>query len=605
MNAPNKRLGQLFARILDGAAVQAGPADPDGVTPIAAAGPFGNLKFRAIWAGNGWPSDVERALAEYPRRPWPPDLVIVAHRISPGARALLEARQASWADEAGNARITSPGVLVIREGEDKPESPQAFTWSASAIATAEALLARAWPSGISTTELATLVQWSPSKVSQVLQALDDQGWTVKYGPQRGSRARRELVDPEGLLAAWTDAFTSQARDRRFAHRALRSPLDFLEGKLGDTLNDHVRWALSGWGAANSLAPFVDTVPSLQIYVHEDDFDRALDKAIDDAGLSNVAEGGRIVFFPAHPSVLALGEMSSIAPLVSSPRIYADLLEMGGRGADAAEHFKEEVVGAIHPPRGRRKAPQGMIAWERENRERLEQLTHDRPELVSLYAQGTWSASYRLTGIRKAPDLRRFMAILREVAGHETGWPPWWIPESDDIRPKPVEGMIECWHSDTAVGDAAHADYWRADPEGRLFLLRGYQEDSARERLAPSPRAGFDLTLPIWRTAECLLHAERLSRRLEATAVQFLMRWTGLRGRKLAALASRDRMMRPTRPASEDDVESFVEVSLAEISHDLGGVVRRLVDPLYASFDFFEPPEQIYEEELAEMLSRST
>jgi transcriptional regulator with XRE-family HTH domain len=508
-----------------------------------------------------------------------------------------------WADETGGARIAVPGIFILREGEERPDSSPRFSWSPAALATGEALLARDWPIGISTTQLATLVQWSPSKVSQVLQAFDEQGWTVKYGPQRGSRARRELADPEGLLAAWTDSLTSQGRERRFAHRTLRSPLDFLEHELANSLDDHVRWAMSGWGAADALAPIVDTVPSLQIYVHEDDFGRALSDAINDAGLSDVAEGGRVAFFPAHPSVLALGEDSPIAPLTSAPRIYADLIDLGGRGVDAAEHLKEEVIDTLHPPRGRRKAPPGIVAWDRESHQRLERLIEDRPGLTDLYAQGTWSASYRLLGVREEPDLRRFMAILREVAGHETGWPPWWTPERDEIRPQPVDGMIECWHSESSFGDAAHADYWRADPRGRLFLLRGYQEDSPRDRLAPSPQTGFDLVLPIWRTAECLLHAERLARRLDATAVQFRMRWTGLRGRRLTALA-RSRMISPTRPASEDEVASFVEIAPTEIADDLGGVVRRLVDPLYASFDFYEPPAQIYDEELAEMLSRS-
>lgn len=605
MNSPNKRLARLFARVLDGASIETWPPDSNGATPIAATGPFGNIAFRAIWAGNGWPSDIERTIAEHQQGPWPSDLVVCAHRISPGARELLKAEQANWADEAGSAHIVGPNVLVLRDvAEGKSDSPRTFSWTHSAVAAAEALLSRDWPRGIGTTELATLVQWSPSNVSQVMQSFDEQGWTIKYGPQRGSRARRELVDPDGLLAAWTDFHTTGDRDRRTAHRALRSPLAFLEGELSDALNSHVRWALSGWAAAAQMAPIVDVVPSLQIYVHEDDFEGALDNVIADAELSDVAEGGRVAFFPAHPSVLTLGETHSSGLLASPPRVYADLLEMGGRGMDAAAHLKSEVIDAVHPPRGRRATPSGMLAWERECRGKLDLLIQDRPELGDLYAQGTWSASYRVLGMPEPPDLRRFMGVLREVAGHETGWPPWWTPDSEDIRPQPVEGMIQCWHSDLSFGDAAHADYWRADPGGRLFLLRGYQEDSTRERLAPAPQSGFDLTLPIWRTAECLLHANRLAQRLDATGIQFLMRWTGLRGRKLAVLADHQRMMAPTRPASEDEVSSFVEVDPSEISSDLAGVVRRLVDPLYASFDFFEPPAQIYDEEIAELLSRS-
>lgn len=568
--------------------------------PLTISGPFGSLKLRVAWAGNGWPSDVRQMIAEYPGS-WPTGLVVAAHRISPGARELLEAREANWADESGNAHIVAPGIFVDREVALETEPMRNFSWSASAIAVGEALLAKEWQTGVSTTELATLVQWSPAQVSQVLQSFDAQGWTIKYGPQRGSHARREIVDPEGLLDAWAGVVVARQPDPRLSHRALRSPLEFLEGELSESLNGHVRWALSGWAAAHKLAPISDAVPSLQIYVHEDDFIGPLNRAIGDAGLADVAEGGKVAFLSAHPSVLSIAQLTSVAPNVSSPRVYADLLAIGGRAHDAAAHLKEGVLDQIHLPRPQRSAPLQLVAWERESRERLQRRVEERSDFPDVYTPGTWSASYRLVGSSLHPDLRKFLAILREVAGHETGWPPWWIPDSGDGRPQPVEGAIECWLADMARGDPASADFWRADPQGRLFLVRSFQEDSARERLAEAPQTTFDLTLPVWRTGECLLHAERLGRRVGATTVQFMMRWTGLRGRKLASLASPTRRMASTRPAAQDEITAFAEVTPAEIGNDLSGVVRRLVDPLYASFDFFEPPEALYEEELESML----
>lgn len=601
MNSAEKRLRRLFARIFDGAAIESRPPDPSGATPISASGPFGSLTFRAIWADNGWPADIRSALTEVPAGGWPRDLVIAARSISPGALALLEARNANWADETGAAKIVAPGILIVRQGTtDAEQTHRGLSWSPAAVAAGEALLARDWPEGVGTTELANLIQWSPSKVSQVLQTFDAQGWTIKYGPQRGPRARREVIDLEGLLGAWAESVVAQEREHRLAHRVLRSSLDFLEGELAEALNNHVRWALSGWAAANEVAPLVDTVPTLQIYVHDDDFDRPLDSVIRETGLSDVAEGGRIAFYPAHQSVLALAEQSAVGPIASAPRIYADLLALGGRGADAAMHLKEERLSRVRSPRGRRKAPRGLLAWERECRQRLDDLTADQTELSKPYAQGTWSASYRLVGVADEPDLRKFMAILREVAGHETGWPAWWAPEEGASRPRPVGGMIECWFSDLFLRDPANADFWRADPQGRLCLIRSYQEDY--ERLTPSPQTGFDLVLPIWRTGECLLHAERLAHRLDATAIQFMMRWTGVRGRKLSTVAGRRRMMEPTRAAVDDDIRGFAETTPGEIAADLPGVVRQLVDPLYASFDFFEPPAKIYDEELAAMRS---
>jgi hypothetical protein len=44
----------------------------------------------------------------------------------------------------------------------------------------------------------------------------------------------------------------------------------------------------------------------------------------------------------------------------------------------------------------------------------------------------------------------------------------------------------------------------------------------------------------------------------------------------------------------------VDIAPDDISDNLSNIVRQLVDPLYTSFDFFEPPANIYEEELAAM-----
>lgn len=602
MEAANNRLLKLIAGALEGVSIEDAGIDPStGATRLAIHGSAGSWQLSALWVGEGWPADVRNAFERLPPGPLPPELVLTARQFSPGALELLEERRANWVDESGNGRIDGPGLFLIRRTAAAVQAPRStFSWSPSAIATAEALLARDWSAGVGTTELATLAHHSPAQVSQVLQAFDEKGWTVKYGPKRGPNARRELVDSEDLLDSWSRFLAEQEREPRLTHRTLRSPLDFLHGELSQALDREVRWAFSGWAAAHELAPLADTVPSLQIYVHEDDIAGPLDRAIKGAGLSDVAEGGRVAFFPAGDSALTLAQRGRAGPIVSTPRVYADLLALGGRGADAAVHLRDEALGNIHPTAGQREAPSGLVAWEQECRDRLEALAEGQPDLADLYRLGTWSASYRLLGIAEQPDLRRFVAIMREARGHETGWPPWLMPDRSEAGPRPVGGLVECWFSETVFGDAAHADFWRADPEGRLCLIRGFQEDSTRHPMAPKPGVGLDLTLPIWRAGECLLHAERLAHRLDATGIQFMLRWRGLEGRKLAALADNGWMMPPTGPASEDEVTSYVEIRPEEVQARLPEIVRTLLDPLYTDFDFFEPPAGIFEQELAKM-----
>jgi transcriptional regulator with XRE-family HTH domain len=213
-----------------------------------------------------------------------------------------------------------------------------------------------------------------------------------------------------------------------------------------------------------------------------------------------------------------------------------------------------------------------------------------------YQHGWWASAYELQGVETPPSLSAFLKILEEVRGNETGWPVWlWLPNRREMLPKPVGNTIECWLNET--GDDAHADFWRADPRGLMFLLRGYQEDSA-QRIPPG--AYLDMTLPVWRTGECLLHASRLAASLGAPVVDFSMHWTGLRGRELSNELSQMRHIAPGRICAEQEVRTSVRVEAANIGDALPEIVRRLVAPLYERFDFFEPSNELYVEELTRM-----
>jgi hypothetical protein len=163
----------------------------------------------------------------------------------------------------------------------------------------------------------------------------------------------------------------------------------------------------------------------------------------------------------------------------------------------------------------------------------------------------------------------------------------------------VGDSIECWLRD--VDDSM--DFWRADPSGRMFLLRRHQEDSAADFPRVAPGEFLDLVLPVWRTGECLLHASRLGHRLGVDNVEVEMIWHGIAGRELRALAgSGRRSIMPGRICKDPEVRSRIIVPLAQISDSLPEFVKELVSPLYARFDFFEPPNELYAAELHRMRS---
>lgn len=344
-----KRLGKILASALEGVAVE--PAGGDsGVDLVIRTRDGRTIALQVKWAGEGWPQDVRRVATGIEGN-WPANLVLLAHRFSPGAIEWLRDRGANWADEAGQVRILGPeGLIVIREPAQLPKGEnvsRAFAWSKSTIALAEVILARQ-DRPLRVAELADAGDWSVAQAANVLKAFDGQGWTAKRGAARGRGAYRELVDPNQMLAAWSAGLIDAPRATRIAHRATNDVMALLRDDLGPSLNHGARWAVSGWAGLELAVPFATTTPSLHLYISDTDFAGPLSNVIEKAGLREVDEGGRVTFWAADPRLLTLAERVDDIPVVSPPRLFADLTSFGGRGGDVADHVKEQLIDPLHP-----------------------------------------------------------------------------------------------------------------------------------------------------------------------------------------------------------------------------------------------------------------
>lgn len=243
-------------------------------------------------------------------------------------------------------------------------------------------------------------------------------------------------------------------------------------------------------------------------------------------------------------------------------------------------------------------------WTTESEGRLAELQEEEPADVSdPYADGSWSFAYRLVPRVSPPvPLAELRQDLLEVVGSETGWPAWWWPSGDpDRSPRAMDQTIECWMRGGVFSDPAHADFWRVSSDLQLFLLRGYDEDAAAQ-LSPNQHGGLepgvmiDPTLPIWRVGECLLHAERLSRRHDASRVAIEIRWRGLKGRKMGTLDPLHYHW-SSGISQTDRVDSWLTVEADLIGGSLPQLVQELTANLFAQFDFFEMPLEAVEREL--------
>lgn len=246
------------------------------------------------------------------------------------------------------------------------------------------------------------------------------------------------------------------------------------------------------------------------------------------------------------------------------------------------------------------------SFVREARERWHQLTDPLPEdAPARFPQGYLSFDYEIPGIPSLPA-GEFLKVLQKAAVHQTGWPPFWFPTRDAVKPAVKDGIIECWlgrpHSGRVFDDPAHNDFWRASPAGRLYLQRGYQEDGPD---VLEPGTILDLILPIWRCGEVLLHAQSLAHALapdQNLQIKLRARFTGLSGRELVAWAKPSRRHSgPDRYRSRtDEVVTSIATQSGDIRSGMASLVRAWVTPLYDRFDFPDLSEGFVQQEVTEL-----
>jgi transcriptional regulator with XRE-family HTH domain len=220
----------------------------------------------------------------------------------------------------------------------------------------------------------------------------------------------------------------------------------------------------------------------------------------------------------------------------------------------------------------------------------QQLPQDSP---GRFRHGWYRFDYCLEGELKSPDLTAFKEILIKAVTRHTGWPPFRVPQRPDLAPHEVDGTIECWLApsghegiDRIFNDAAHSDFWRAAPSGRLFLISGYREDSQETFL---PGTIMDTTLPMRRMGEALLHAEKLASLMRANdrappSIRFRALYSGLSGRVLRSWANPlNDLLVEGHAARSDEAALEAVISADGITVRLAEHLFPLVSSLYERF----------------------
>ncbi|MCW5699435.1 MAG: hypothetical protein KIT00_06305, partial [Rhodospirillales bacterium] len=212
--------------------------------------------------------------------------------------------------------------------------------------------------------------------------------------------------------------------------------------------------------------------------------------------------------------------------------------------------------------------------------------------------GYYELSFEILDVLPAPslvELRRRLDAAKQI--RHTGWGPFVSLHREPFEPQPFEGLIETWLGAPDDGrplrTPAHCDFWRAHPDGRLFLQRGYDEDESEGVQAGSC---IDVTLPIWRVGEAMLCVARFARSFDENPT-FVVRchYTGLQNRILTSIGHR-RVMFDNYVCNDREATVETRAAATEIDDNLAEVLHPMLVPLYERFTFFELPMQIVIEE---------
>lgn len=244
-----------------------------------------------------------------------------------------------------------------------------------------------------------------------------------------------------------------------------------------------------------------------------------------------------------------------------------------------------VVGLVHEP----EETNAQDVFVKEAFDRWRELTNSLPkDAPACLPHGYFRFDYCLEGI-KLINLKHLPNILtRSVETHYSGWPPFLLGREKKNQAYEKGDTIERWIVDTEevsylLGQSN--DFWRASPQGRMFLIRGYKEDGPD---ISTPGSIFDISIPVYRMAEVLLHASHMATHMpkedsQQTIVHFRVLYTGLRGRVLRSWSDPHYFLPGEYSSLSSEALVETSVSVEMIQNNLIEVIYPLASSLYEKF----------------------
>ena len=267
--------------------------------------------------------------------------VLASTFLSPRAREICREEGVGYLDLAGNCYLRFDDLYLEKVVEKNPfprrgRPPSLFSPISSRIA--RALLEepeRAW----TVSGLAQATGVSLGQASNVCRRLRDEEYV-------GTRRRRlRLTQPARLLDAWQTHAPPADAAWRACYSFEREPERLLGrvARIGRQRRGGAgRYAVTSFGAASLVAPFVRGVGTLQWYVDEES---AIERWVRALDLRPAETGANVLLRVPHDSgVFYRARTVHGVTLVGNIQLYLDLSHDAGRGQEQAAFLRQQKLG---------------------------------------------------------------------------------------------------------------------------------------------------------------------------------------------------------------------------------------------------------------------
>jgi hypothetical protein len=262
--------------------------------------------------------------------------VLFCPAVSPRVAEICRDRGVGFLDEAGNCRISAPGLFlyVTGKGNARPDTRPAVDVFAPRSSRLIRLLLTEPARGWQVQELAREAIVSLGLASKVKQTLVEEAFVVE-------QARRLLVpDPTRLLREWSEHY-APARTGE-SHFEIGGPLFDAERRLADACKGlNVPYALTQFSGAFRIT---DSVRLRRATIYLED---RVEEVLSSLKWPRVERGGKVTIWRPYDVSVFWGTRQVDGMTVVSPlQLYLDLVAAGEEGHAAAETILRKELGSI-------------------------------------------------------------------------------------------------------------------------------------------------------------------------------------------------------------------------------------------------------------------